>query len=140
MNIHAVVGLAISIWALSALANDCIDNATNQMQMSECTDNEFKRKDSELNKIYQQIQKKYQQDQVFIDKLKRAQRAWLAFRDAQLEMLYPHKEDSSYYGSSLDMCTKIELTSLTVERIKTLKRWLAAHEDNDSCSGSIESA
>ena len=53
-------------------------------------------------------------------------------------MIYPHRDDSSYYGSLLPMCLQEQLTTLTTERTKTLNTWLQV-EKGDVCAGSVRS-
>ena len=92
--------------------------------------------DAEMNRTYKQILDKYQRDNVFIEKLKTAQRAWIKFRDADLESLYPNTP--SAYGSINPMCRCIALAELTTERTKSLKRWIDGVEEGDVCAGSIK--
>jgi uncharacterized protein YecT (DUF1311 family) len=117
----------------------CTDKAITQLDLNECSANAAKAADAELNRVYQAIQKKYHDDPVFIQKLKIAQRAWIQFRDAQINMLYPHSNETNYYGSIFPLCYQTELTRLTNERIKTLQRWLDGQGEGDGCAGSIQS-
>jgi len=55
--------------------------------------------DDELNKTYQQLLKKATGDPVALQKIRAAQKAWVAFRDAQIAALYP-SEDKQQYGSA----------------------------------------
>jgi uncharacterized protein YecT (DUF1311 family) len=50
-------------------------------------------------------------------KLNRAQAAWVAYRDAHIESLWPSKTAQASYGSVHPMCMAIERTKLTTERI-----------------------
>jgi len=121
-------------------APDCMDNAKTQLAMNECAASKLAQANQELNRVYQAIQSKHQDDPVFLQKLKLAQRAWINFRDAQIDMIYPHRDDSSYYGSSLPMCVQGQLTTLTTERTKTLNTWLQGVEEGDVCAGSIKTS
>jgi uncharacterized protein YecT (DUF1311 family) len=96
----------------------------------------YKNADAEMNRTYKQILEKYQRENVFIEKLKAAQRAWIKFRDADLESLYP--DTGSAYGSVSPMCRCVALTELTTERTKSLKRWIDGVEEGDVCAGSIK--
>ena len=89
-----------------------------------------------MNRTYKQVLDKYQRDNVFIEKLKTAQRAWIKFRDADLESLYPNTP--SAHGSINLMCHCIALAELTTERTKSLKRWIDGVEEGDVCAGSIK--
>ena len=96
----------------------------------------YKNADAEMNRTYKQVLDKYQLDNVFIEKLKTAQRAWIKFRDADLESLYPNTP--SAYGSINPMCRCIALAELTTERTKSLKRWIDGVEEGDVCAGSMK--
>jgi uncharacterized protein YecT (DUF1311 family) len=63
-------------------------------------------------------------------------RLWIQFRDAEMKMKYPEREDG-YYGSVYPMCWSMYLTQLTTERITTLKQWLDGTEEGDVCAGSV---
>jgi uncharacterized protein YecT (DUF1311 family) len=123
--------------SLQAKENTCsnLDNA-DQSELSACAGKGFKDDDAELNRVYQQVLANFAKDRVFIGKLKAAQRAWITFRDAQLEALYP-EADKSAYGSAYPMCYMNEKASLTRERTKQLRAWLDDQAEGDVCVGSI---
>ena len=73
----------------------------------------------------------------FVKNLKSAQRIWIKFRDAELEMKYPNYKEL-YYGSSHAMCSAIFLKGMTVERTKKLSIWLTGVEEGDICAGSVK--
>src|SRR5262250_178724 len=64
-------------------------NAMSQASLNTCFCDRAQKADAELNDIYQQLLKKNASDTNFIEKLKISQRAWVTFRDAQLEAIYP---------------------------------------------------
>ncbi|MCK6544202.1 DUF1311 domain-containing protein [bacterium] len=106
-------------------------------------DDEYTKVDKELNEVYAQIIDRYKSDSVFIQKLKLAQRQWIASRDADMLMLFPYKENDAQrnYGSIFPVCYSLNVTSLTKERIKFLRRWIETIDDGVSpievCNGSI---
>ena len=116
--------------------NPCATQA-DQIEMNECACNRYKRADVELNRVYQQLLSANANDPVFIDKLKTAQRAWIAFRDAQLAAIYPDTEDPKVkYGSVFTMCYCGAQQDLTEERTKHLKRMLRSPE-SDACGWDV---
>jgi len=119
----------------------CAEGAQAQVEISICTGIEFEKWDDELNRIYQQIQMKHQQNNIFLLKLKKAQLAWISFRDAELEALYPLPDKGMEYGSSFGMCLYTWKTILTKERIRQLKKWIDGHTDDigegDVCTGPL---
>jgi uncharacterized protein YecT (DUF1311 family) len=98
----------------------------------------FKQADALLNKTYNQVLTEYSKNAVFIRKLKMAQRAWIAYRDAQLEAQYPEPDKRGAYGSSYPNCRCIALAQLTTQRAAELKKWIDGIEEGDVCSGSIK--
>jgi uncharacterized protein YecT (DUF1311 family) len=112
--------------------------ASNQTQseMNAEACGKYKKADAELNRVYQKIMRDYAGDKNFIQKMKIAQRAWIAFRDAHLDSLYPESDSQYHYGSVNPMCRCMELESLTQYRINLLREWADGVQEGDVCSGS----
>ena len=115
-----------------------MDKAQTQADMNSCADGDFTQIDNELNSLYQKILSEYADDPKFIAKFKASQRAWLKFRDAEMEALFPHGEETGYYGSAYPMCNSTWLAEITKERISQLKKWTDKVKEGDVCSGSIK--
>jgi len=98
----------------------------------------YKKADVELNRIYQKIMRDYAEDKNFIQKMKIAQRAWIAFRDAHLDSVYPESDSLSHYGNVNPMCRCVILESLTRDRINLLVGWVDGAQEGDVCSGSMK--
>lgn len=115
--------------------------AETQTEMNTGAYKEYEEIDKRLNNTYQKILSKYKNERLFIDKLKKSQRAWIKFRDFHIEALYPVSKNSDgrlIYGSVYPMCVSQELSTLTLDRIKQLSDWLEGSDEN-ICSGSIKS-
>jgi uncharacterized protein YecT (DUF1311 family) len=136
MRSYCIVFLTAFIIFASASALD----AQTQGDLDEEACGQFHRADVALNEAYSKILKEYAKDQQFVAKLKSAQRAWLAFRDAEIEALYPKENKQAEYGTVYSMCHCTELQFLTEERTKQLKRWLDGTLEGDVCAGSIKTA
>lgn len=121
-----------------SVADSCMDKAQTQTDMNSCAGGDFTQIDNELNSLYQKILSEYADDPKFIAKFKASQRAWLKFRDAEMEALFPHGEEVGYYGSIYPVCNSNWLTVLTKERIAQLKKWADKVKEGDVCSGSIK--
>nr|WP_240788895.1 lysozyme inhibitor LprI family protein [Psychroserpens sp. NJDZ02] len=98
---------------------------------------EFNESDKQLNDIYKTILSEYKTDTIFIDNLKKSQRLWTQFRDAEMEMKYPNYPEK-IYGSIHPTCRAFYLKELTDKRIKTLNIWVSRTEEGDVCSGSVK--
>ncbi|HEV2761538.1 MAG TPA: lysozyme inhibitor LprI family protein [Pyrinomonadaceae bacterium] len=112
---------------------DCYDTAMTQQAMNLCASREFEQADAELNRVYKQLLAANKEDGLFAEKLTAAERAWVAFRDAHMESLYPQTDNpQAAYGSVYPMCFMRAKAGLTRERTKHLRAMLDAPE-GDVC-------
>jgi len=94
-----------------------------------------RRADSTLNAVYHQLELKYATDSVALRKLRAAEQAWLAFRDAQIAATYP-AEEKKRYGSVFPMCASGLVEELTRQRIAQLRQALRPTEGDVCAAGS----
>jgi uncharacterized protein YecT (DUF1311 family) len=113
----------------------CVDTPQTQSDLNNSAGKDNANAERELNATYQGILKKYADDPAFIGRLRTAQRAWLKFRDAQLEMRFP---PSDLAGSAEPMCYASYKAELTQARTRELKVWLDGIEEGDVCAGTIK--
>lgn len=106
-----------------------------QSDMNEKAYQESERTDKELNIVYKKVLQKYKNDKVFISKLQKAELAWIKFKDAHIQSIYP-AEDKTFYGSVYPMCANMTIAEITQERINQLKLWLDGTCEG-LCTGSI---
>lgn len=131
----------IKAWmALIIFISFCILNpatAETQASLNQAACDALKKADTTLNKVYQQILVKYDDDDKFISNLVDAQKKWIAFRDAYVASMYlPGEEDS--YGSILPMCQCYFIEGITQDRIKQLRVWLDGIDEGDVCIGTVK--
>lgn len=112
-------------------------NRQTQMQLNKEACDDYKKADLEMNRAYQTILRDHRDEASFIPALRKAQGAWIRYRDAHLESLYPG--DASQYGSINPMCRCLQLANITKERTKTLNQWVEGVEGGDVCAGSVKS-
>jgi uncharacterized protein YecT (DUF1311 family) len=125
--------LLVSVSALAqSKENPCWKTATAQSEMNRCADQDAKAADAELNRVYKDLLSKNKDDANTTKKLREAQRAWIAFRDAQLEALYPAPDKQGEYGSIYPMCYAIVSTAMTKERTVQLRRMLQGKDPCDT--------
>ena len=96
----------------------------------------YKKADGEMNHAYQAILRDYRKDREFVAALRKAQLAWIRYRDAHLNSIFPG--DRSQYGSINTMCRCNELAELTKARTQVLNRWVEGIEEGDVCAGSVK--
>ena len=137
-DMHRLILACVLLLPLCARAQkpeaDCFDTAMTQLDTNDCAAAKYAKADAELNRVYQAVLEKHKDDALSVKKLRAAQRAWLAFRDAELEAKYPHSGERGYYGSVLPMCYSLEKTRLTEERTQRLREWLDEGEEGDVCN------
>ena len=108
-----------------------------QQEMNADAAKSLEKKDKELNEVYKKILVKYKEDTLFIKNLKIAQRLWVQFRDAQMDMKYPEREPG-YYGTIQPLCWYSYKEELTDDRITVLKEWIDGIKEH-GCDGSVQS-
>ena len=89
--------------------------AISTKDMQDGVDNEWKKSDADLNRVYQESLKKLKPEQATF--FKKAQRAWLTYRDAECEADYKMSAGGTAAPLALTQCR----VTLTQERTKTLK-------------------
>jgi uncharacterized protein YecT (DUF1311 family) len=109
-----------------------------QAEINKEANSKFEKADDELHDVYQKILTEYKSDTIFIDRLKKTQKIWISYRDAELEMKFPAKNKQIEYGNVYPMCVSLFLKKLTYERTENLKVWLNGIQEGDICSGSIK--
>jgi uncharacterized protein YecT (DUF1311 family) len=117
--------------AETAAQSPCWQKALTTFEMGQCAAEDRKQADDELNKTYQQVLALHRGGPAALARINRAQRAWLAFRDAELDMLFA-EEDRPHRGTMFSMCRVLRLVRLTEERTKALKQMLNPKE-GDVC-------
>lgn len=115
--------------ASSVHADECAD-AADQATMNDCADKSFKRSDAELNSLYRQIEQRLREDADTKKLLVAAQRAWVAFRDAECTFSSSATAGGSAYPMVHSMC----LDGLTKARNEGLKAYLDCEEGDLSCA------
>ncbi len=116
----------------------CTGFAQTQRDMGTGADADLQKADAELNQVYQQVLKEYADDPLVVTKLRAAQRAWIALRDAELDAAYPHANEPGYYGSVFPMCLAGRKAELTRRRTDELRRWLKGVPEGEVCGGALK--
>lgn len=123
----------VTVFVMAALtaygqqASSCYDKATSQAGMAKCASDDAAHSDAELNNAYRALLAKAKANPGAVSKVRAAQRAWIAFRDAQLAA------EAVTDGSSAPMCRSQLLKKLTDERTAQLRDMLNAKE-GDVCA------
>jgi uncharacterized protein YecT (DUF1311 family) len=91
----------------------------------------LQRAETELTEVYQKALRYAENDPTLKQNLRQAQRAWIVFRDAHLEAIFPAKKRYS----ARPMAAALVQTELTAARIEQLKGWAEGMEEGDLTAG-----
>ena len=122
-----ILAAALLAIAPAAWAQDCPDES--QSGLTQCADAAYKKTDAALNATYKQIVARLKDDEATAKSLLAAQRAWIAYRDAECNFLTSGSQDGSVYPMLQAQC----LDELTSKRVDDLKALLTCEEGDMSC-------
>jgi uncharacterized protein YecT (DUF1311 family) len=124
-----LVAALVATSVVAANADDCDNAQGGQAGLNECYANAFKKSDAELNKLYKEIEGRLKSDPDTTKLLVTAQRAWVAFRDAECTF----QSGGVSGGSAAPMIHSMCLDGLTQSRIEDFKGYLNCEEGDLSC-------
>lgn len=107
----------------------CANAQRGQAGLNECYDKVFKTSDAELNKLYREIEVRLKSNPETTKLLVTAQRAWIAFRDAECGFQSSASTDGSVGPMIHAMC----LDTQTKGWIEEFKSYLKCEEGDLSC-------
>lgn len=124
-----ICGGTILIWSsFAAAALDC-DNAEDQASLNQCASDAYAAADGKLNDAYKKIEARLSDLPEFRMALTKAQRAWIAYRDAECAFAGSAVAGASSYPMVLSYC----LAGLTQARVQDLEGYLECEEGDLSC-------
>jgi uncharacterized protein YecT (DUF1311 family) len=108
-----------------------------QSEMNQCAAEEAKAADDALNTTYREFLAKLKGDETATTRAIAAEKAWIAFRDAELASDWPVAKGENpniQYGSVHPFCYYNEFAALTWDRIRVLRGRMKREEEGDVCS------
>jgi uncharacterized protein YecT (DUF1311 family) len=111
------VALLACAFTQSLLALNC-QNATTTVEMKECASADLQKADKALNATYKKLMAKL--DEIAKEKLKKAQKAWIVYRDANAEF----SADEMRSGTGEGLLYMSTVTQMTEQREKELAQYL----------------
>jgi len=136
-SVSFIVALAMLVSSSAGYAQRIESKTQAQITASACSTS--KESEQKLKDTYDKITRKYDKDKVFLTALDAAQKAWLAYRDADLKALYPLEYRKSY-GSIIGTCVCDQLDKITRARIAELQQWLDGAKPDNMCAGTVMKA
>jgi len=95
--------------------------------MNACANQEAARADADLNDVYRKLLSKAANQPEAMAKIRAAERAWLNYRDAYIDAMYPAKDKQAEYGSVYPMEVDLLRAKLTVQQIAALRALLVQY-------------
>lgn len=131
MRTNAIISttlLLLSVTTAAAFAKDqpvkCNPNG-NQMELGQCAADDYAAADKKLNDTWKKLMDKFSTDKTATAKLKTAQKAWIAFRDAEVEAQFACDDKSgNCWGSMEGMLRSGVLKELTDARTERLQKYI----------------
>lgn len=102
----------------------CSDEAKTQVAMNACASDEAARADAQLNDVYRALLQKTM-DATAATKIKAAERAWITYRDAYIDAMYPAENKQVEYGSVYPMeiaMLRAKLTRIQIAALQDLSQ------------------
>lgn len=112
-----------------ALAADDCNNAPDNATLRQCVHDAYTASDAELNKLFHQIRNRLEDNPDAAKLLVSAQRAWIAYRDAECDFSSSGADGGSIYAVIATQCRD----GLTQKRIEDFKDYLSCEEGDLGC-------
>lgn len=106
----------------------CNQKAKTQTEMNACANDEATRADAELNEIYRKLLSQAANEPQTSAKIKSAEKAWIAYRNAYMDAMYPAKDKQAKYGSVYPMNADLLRAKLTKRQVVALKGLLQQYK------------
>ncbi len=123
----AVLAFVSSVLAFSQDSEQfraCNEKAKVQLEINQCASQEADRVDAQLNKVYGQLLSRAAGEPNAVAKIKAAERAWITYRDAYIEAMYPASDKRAEYGSMYPMDVALLRARLTQRHLIDLEELL----------------
>lgn len=117
----------LSVAQNSAQYRHCEENAVSQLEMNACANDEAKRAEDQLNQIYTLLLLKVKDDSAATVKIKAAQRAWISYRGAYIDAMYPAENRKVEYGSIFPMEEALLRATLARQQTEALRDIVKEH-------------
>lgn len=123
-QLNHILLLALMLTTLQAEIK-CNKSGT-QIEMNQCAYEDYKSADNLLNMAYNELRTLEKEDTPYLKKLKASQKAWLKFRDAEIEAIFACDSNDMQlcWGSMYPLLYNSSMQKLTENRTKTLVSYI----------------
>ncbi|MCK5728113.1 MAG: DUF1311 domain-containing protein [Methylococcales bacterium] len=121
--IKILLGLTGFVFLNTANSLECNPDGS-QQEMNQCALDNFEQADLELNQVYQQLLEN--SNSSFVKNLRIAQRAWIVFRNSELEAMFACNDENKRicWGTMYGLQYPAAKEALTRNRIQQLRQHL----------------
>jgi uncharacterized protein YecT (DUF1311 family) len=113
----------------SALYRACNQKAKTQLEMNTCASKEAGRAESTRSALYGKLLASASGQPDAVTQIKSSEKAWIAYRDAYLDAMYPAEDKRAEYGSMFPMEADLLLAKLTRQHIADLRQLLNQYKN-----------
>ena len=131
-----VLVICFVVFAPNLAFAELCDNHITQADMTYCAGWQFKKDDAALNDVYGRLKTNYAEIPNAKTALTKAQRAWVAFRDAECKLEAAGEEGGSAQPMIYSQC----LSRLTTLRTEQLQKRLDCQEGDLTCIAAGDAA
>ena len=124
----AAIGVSACFAQYSERLDRCMEKADNQTAMHYCANEEARRAEMELGEIYKKLLAAAGSQSVSVAKIRATEEAWIRYRDAYIEAMYPESDKQAAYGSSFPTEADLLWAKLTYRQIDALREMLKQYE------------
>ncbi len=127
----------VALASYSAVGQDsgkhgkCWQEAMTQSEMHACANQEAAQAEAELSATYREALSSARSRDGAVQKVEAAERAWVAFRDAYMEAMYPAKDKQAEYGSIFPMEYALRRVKLTRQHVGALKDLIEEYDGGE---------
>jgi uncharacterized protein YecT (DUF1311 family) len=100
-----------------------------QTQMNACAGEEAKRAETDMQETYRRLLTRAQGQAKALEKVRAAQDAWIRYRDAYLEAMYPAEDKQANYGSIFLLEFSLLRARLTRQHAAALDEMLKQYDE-----------
>ncbi|HEU5048049.1 MAG TPA: lysozyme inhibitor LprI family protein [Rickettsiales bacterium] len=132
----ALLATALLVLPAFASAQEAEEpKSQNQLNVKHCHDADEAQ--ATLDLTYQAVVKEYSYDPRFLKYLETAQKAWVAFRDSEINAVFP-PEYRHAYGSMEKTCECDLRKKIIYARIMELEQWRRGVDISQGCNGTMK--
>ena len=115
----------------SAQYRACNEKAKVQLELNACASGEAARVDAELNEVYGKLLSQAGSQEGAVAKIKAAERAWIVYRDAYMDAMFPSENKQAEYGSIYPMEADLVRATVTRRQVTALKELLRQYSGDE---------